>query len=240
MTKEDQNVMEEAKNMNLTYVQQNFYSLTNLYTFFKTKEDLFEKIIIMLKNQKHFPEKEYIFDTRNFKSMLNLDENLYPIYNTGVGNCLYNTFSIILFGEEYFYYIIKLASIYILYKNKEFFKELMSNYKYTYTLENLIQKTCRKCQFGNELNVLSISILLDLHIISFNPSNNKNVNNQIIYSLKENSRVALIGLCDLHFFPIFVKTVLEDQKKVASKIKEIKKTIFLLGQERLIQKYKLM
>ena len=70
-------------------------------------------------------------------------------------------------------------------------------------------------------------------------ANVRNVKNQIIYSLKENSRVALIGLCDIHFFPIFVKTEQEDQKKVASKTKE-KKTIFLLGKERLIQKYKLI
>ena len=57
-------------------------------------------------------------------------------------------------------------------------------------------------------------------------ANVRNVKNQIIYSLKENSRVALIGLCDIHFFPIFVKTEQEDQKKVASKTKEKKNNIF--------------
>ena len=142
-----------------------------------------------------------------FVSKLALPENLLPLKVSGDGNCLYNSFSKTYFNDEKYFYIFKLCSIFILFEYEIFFKRLMICNKYTYSLENFILKTCRNREWGTELNILSISILLNRKIISYSESKHSfsNVNNRLIYNMEEYStRPILIGLSSLHFFPIVV------------------------------------
>ena len=142
-----------------------------------------------------------------FVSKLALPENLLPLKIAGDGNCLYNSFAKIYFNDEKYYYIIKLCSIFILFEYEIFFKYLMIRFLYSYTFKKFILNTCKTRQWGNELNILSISILLNRTVISYSEAANaySNINNRLIFNLKEYiTEPILIGISNLHFFPIVI------------------------------------
>ena len=63
------------------------------------------------------------------------DTNLFPVYSSADGNCLYNSISTIVFGDQNYYKLIKVISIYIVLKYEDFFKEIMDeNYRLVITL----------------------------------------------------------------------------------------------------------
>ena len=130
-----------------------------------------------------------------------------PLKIAGDGNCLYNSFAKIYFNDEKYYYIIKLCSIFILFEYEIFFKYLMIRFLYSYTFKKFILNTCKTRQWGNELNILSISILLNRKVTSYSEAANaySNINNRLIFNLKEYiTEPILIGISNLHFFPIVI------------------------------------
>ena len=199
---------------------------------FSDNKSFFEKMVEKLNKMPvntHYSGEDFY---KCHKESLKLENHMYPIHNQPNGNCLFNSFSIMLFKHQNYYSTIKLCSIYILIKYRSFFEDLMKNFKYAFTFDSFLEKTCRRYEFGTEINVLSISILLNLVIISYNTSKNRGINNQLIFSTnKDNLRTALIGLSDIHFFPILTT---ESKSKCTSKINRIE---FLLGQEKLVKKY---
>ena len=107
---------------------------------------------------------------------------------------------------------------------------------YEYKFETFVQKTSRPREFGTELNVLAVSIMLKRKILSYNESIAKDVNNQIEYVVEKNDlKPIVIGLASLHFFPIYTSK----KNNFTSKLIKINKSIFLNSQEKLIIKHKL-
>ena len=123
---------------------------------FNNNKSFFEKMVKKLNKMPvntHYSGEDFY---KCHKESLKLDNHMYPIHNQPNGNCLYNSFSIILFKHQNFYSTIKLCSIYILIKYRSFFEDLMKNFKYAFTFDSFLEKTCRRYEFGTEINVLSI------------------------------------------------------------------------------------
>ena len=90
----------------------------------------------------------------------------------------------------------------------------MESYKYEYKFCDLITNSCKKFEWGNELNILSISFLLNRKIICYN-ENKRNINLRYIYFIENISKeVILIGLASNHFVPIVNATNVITEQKV--------------------------
>ena len=70
------------------------------------------------------------------KSDLKSDDHLYAVYSTGDGNCLYNSFSTIFFGNENFYFLIKFCSIHILFENENYIRKCLPSVYSNKTFED--------------------------------------------------------------------------------------------------------
>jgi hypothetical protein len=131
---------------------------------------------------------------------------MFPVHSRPNGNCLYNSFSIILFDDEDEFYIIKACSIYILLKYEQFFSLVLQKYKYGFCFKDFVASTCRRSEWGCELNILAIAILLEKQVYCYNKKTRKNLKSRVKYSTKQsNCPEVRIGICDSHFFPILVK-----------------------------------
>ena len=190
----------------LPFIQKNSNSIELIKEIFKKHDFFFRKLIDILR--KIYPTSDYVGQNyyAKYKKQLQLPDELFPIFNTGNGNCLYNSISLILFGEEKYFFIIKLCSIFVLIDREIVFNNLLKLLKYGYSLSTFIKKTSRENEFGNEVNIYSISILLNREIISYNASLNKEWNNRVIFFFEKNElEPILIGLAEIHFFPILKK-----------------------------------
>lgn len=220
----------------LPSIQEKNISFNALVEIFQSNGLFFENLIKKLQKieiNSVYTGQNYYAD---FKEALKLEDHMFPIHNKPDGNCLYNSLSLILFGNEEFYFIVKLCTIFVLIKNSSFFKELMRLFCYEYKFETFVQKTSRPREFGTELILLTFSIMLKRTILSFNESIQEGVNNQIEYAVEKNNRKPiLIGLAKLHFFPIYYSEKLSFNTNLI----KINKSIFLYNQEKLIIKHKL-
>jgi hypothetical protein len=201
----------------LPFIQANHNSYTLLKNKFSENEMLFKNLIDKIKNI--VPKTDYNGQCfyQESKESLNLTNDLFPINNTDdpkdYGNCLYNTFSLILFGVEEFFFIIKLCSIFVLLENEDFFKKVMKTLKYEYSFEKLICSSCVEKEYGNELNIFSISVLLNRKILLYNiciptfyeKKEGKSVsafNNRVIFWINNDLEPTVMGQDGPHFFPI--------------------------------------
>jgi hypothetical protein len=192
----------QFKNL-LTYIEQKSISFNNVKKKFFEMKNTLDEFVLFLRNIHKFTEfkGQEIYD--EFKKILNLNEDLYPVYNSSNGNCLYNSISILLFGNEDFFFIIKICSIFILFEYEFFFKHVIHAFDREVTFEKFILNTCRKNEFGEILNILSISILLNKTVFNFIESKKKDENVKWIFSLRSNDfQRVLIGCFNSHFFPI--------------------------------------
>lgn len=120
---------------------------------------------------------------------------------------MYHSISIILYGDESYTEVIKLASIYVLLEREDFFNNLIKGLKQEIDFNTLVENTCLKNQWGNEINIVALSFLLNRNIICYNVSNKKEINVRVIFGSKKNKpkhEPLLIGLCNNHFFPILI------------------------------------
>ena len=151
----------------------------------------------------------------NHKKRLNLYENQYPIKTTPDGNCLYNAISIILIGDESFYLVLKVCSIFLMLKYDKFFRNLFKKLKYSRTFiafENLIESSIREDEWGREINIVSLAILVNRTIYSYNKAlKKKGKQNRIIYKLNNVLGEPIeIGILNKHFFPILKQAKRDD------------------------------
>ena len=141
------------------------------------------------------------------RKKLQLSDDYYPIDSTGNGNCLYNSISILLFGNEELYYLIKICSIFIILENETFFNHLIYCFKFELEYEKFIKKTCKKKEYGSTLNLVAISLLLDKTINCFVESKRTNTSVYHVYSIRKNkSEKIILGCINEHFFPILIKS----------------------------------
>lgn len=164
---------------------------------FDNNQDLFKKIIREIREIKEYTTYKNQIVYTYFKNRLNLDKFLFPVESSSDGSCLYHSISIILFRDELFSIIIKLSSIY------NFFQKILKKYHYELEFKTFLENTCKINEWANELNIVSLSILLNRTIFCYNPTKDKTINVRVKFCVNESSdKPILIGLCNNHFFPI--------------------------------------
>ena len=62
---------------------------------------------------------------KSYEKRLQLEEHFKAIFSTGNGNCCYNSLSYLLFGNEQFWFIIKICSVFMLFENELYFVQIM-------------------------------------------------------------------------------------------------------------------
>jgi hypothetical protein len=105
---------------------------------FVIQRSVFTKLVKALRNIENywrFNGTDTVYDKYNY--ILGIEDHFYPVYCSGDGNCLYNSISKILFGNETKNILIKLCSIFILFEYEEFFQNFSKNQNYDNTL-NLV------------------------------------------------------------------------------------------------------
>ena len=214
----------------LPFIQKNHNSFELIEKKLRENENFLRELVKRI--QKIVPTGDYngqpFYSYSKFS--LNLTIDLFPICNTqnskDHGNCLYNTFSLLYFGDEIFYYIIKICSIFMIIENKDFFQHVLKTLKYEINFERLIKNSCKEKEWGNELNILSISLLINRKICLYNVSTPTDIerfagnsisayNNRIIFSIDNDLEQVLMGQDGPHFFPILKdKRIHPDVKKI--------------------------
>ena len=104
----------------------NFFSIKN--SLKNLKQDLII-IIKSLRSQelKLFNQKEMQID--NFFNFLKINyeefSNFETVITSSDGNCFYNAISLCLFGNEEFRHVLRLAVVFIVFENEQYFRNLI-------------------------------------------------------------------------------------------------------------------
>ncbi|CAF1132865.1 unnamed protein product, partial [Brachionus calyciflorus] len=180
----------------------------------------FNKLIDSLRNitiNDTYNNQDYY---EQYKRELKLDSQFYPIISKPDGNCLYNSLSLLLFKNEEHAFLIKACSIFTLLKFQEFFRHLIREYCYTFDFSDFVKNSSRRNEWGTELNILSIAIMLQKTIYCYDKNTLENVKTRTMYSfLNSDNSCIRIGICNYHFFPILQSVEKQEYKS--------KETIFL-------------
>jgi hypothetical protein len=131
-----------------------------------------------------------------------LKGNLLPIKTKPDGNCLYNSFSILLIGQQDDYCAIKIGLIFMLIEYENYFQELLLQTSCSCSYEKFVEDTCIMNSWGNEYSQVGISVLLDrpLNKYSINPTSKKCYSQQYcIYEPQVERKPLTIGFITNHF-----------------------------------------
>ncbi|CAF1020572.1 unnamed protein product [Brachionus calyciflorus] len=81
------------------------------------------------------------------------------LQTTGDGNCLYNSLSLALFGNESYSKNIKLCMVFIILEYEEYFRNLVQSFQYAEGYEKTVVACSTLGIFGNEFNMVALSLL---------------------------------------------------------------------------------
>ncbi len=162
--------------------------------------------------------------SKKYQKSLNLPDNYYPIKTKGDGNCLYNSISQLYFKDEAKFFIIKVCSIFTLLKQRIFFEKIINNEHFRLANQSLdyckyIEKASKNEEYGTELDIASLMIMLNSKIFVYVTSKKDRIN-RYIYQLNElkTNRFIHIGLVVDHYFLILFKKEINFEK---NNVKEI-------------------
>jgi hypothetical protein len=197
-----------------------FYELTNQKNYdyianvFIKNKNILQKTIIYLRklDQNLFNKKTHTIYEDYSKAFVS--QGYAPVNSSTDGNCLYNSFSMLFFQDQSFYFIYKLLSLFIMFDYHEELKVFAQNKD----LRAFIIKSFREDEWGTDFNILSLSILLNTKIYVYR----LNSNNEIEYTTRflnnmpsPKKKIFLVFVYlqnnkDLgHFFPLFFKNIFE-------------------------------
>ena len=146
-----------------------------------------------------------------YKKLLKLPDNYYPLTNIGDGNCLYSAISCFYSPDtsspssfQKYFFIFKLCSLFILLEFENIFSKVLEKNNYDFDFDSFLLRTSKRDAWGCEINILALSLLTKRKIISYNPSLKHLTNNRLIFSFNEAENVdpLMIGFSHNHFFPI--------------------------------------
>ena len=146
----------------------NYQFIENYVYLHQTK---FEILVNEFRSIEFLPEYNFQLQDFSFKKLLNSRVNGYhPILTSKDGNCLYHSISILISGDEKRSYDIKFAMIFVMIKFSKFFKLVLNKYGYDLSFETIIEKSSNLSEWGDELNILGLSLLFCRPIYSYTES----------------------------------------------------------------------
>ena len=94
----------------------------------------------------------------DYYNLIELYSNQYfPLVTIPDGNCLYNAVSFNLSGLQNENFKLKLASIFIILEYETFYRYFILRKGYDFSFEDFILQTMRLGEWGNSLNILTLS-----------------------------------------------------------------------------------
>ena len=104
----------------------------------------------------------------DYYNLIELYSNQYfPLVTGPDGNCLYNAVSLNLCGIQNENFKLKLASIFITLEYETFYRYFILRKGYDFSFEDFILQTVRLGEWGNSLNILTLSLLTSRPIFCF-------------------------------------------------------------------------
>lgn len=92
---------------------------------------------------------------------------------TGDGNCLYRSISVLLFGNEVFFPLIKACSLLTLLQNQQLFSYLIERFQEPteLSLEVFLENHAKSGCWGNEIIILALSLTMSRPVVNFSINN---------------------------------------------------------------------
>jgi hypothetical protein len=135
-----------------------------IFARFQELQNIFEILLEQTKSHEIlFSLNDHSFDIRFF-SKLSLPCGMFP----RLVNCLYNSISMICFNTQRHFRIIKELSMHAMINNREKFEHYMKAAKYDFNFETFLEKTSFEGEFGTDLNIISIALMLNKNIACYN------------------------------------------------------------------------
>ena len=76
--------------------------------------------------------------------------------------------------------------------------------KYDFNFETFLERTSLEGEYGTELNIISIALMLNKNIACYNECVKKDLPNRIMFKINESeSTDVILGLAEVHYFPIY-------------------------------------
>ena len=134
-----------------------------------------ETVAETLRNQKETLYNRQPIDN-SFNNLVSLHEvkNYLPILTTGDGNCLYNALSIVLFGNEDFYYLFKIGIFKIFFEYEMHFRNILEKtFSPHKSFEKFIENAAILNSWGDEICLVALSILIyrPINVYGLDPAN---------------------------------------------------------------------
>ncbi len=104
---------------------------------------------------KNFDLTMRLNDLRDFKAI--------EIENKG--NCFYQSISKIIFGDQKYFYLIRLAAFYTFYEYRDFFSIALEKLNYGESVDGFIQQIYKDKEWANEILIVATSISLKRSIL---------------------------------------------------------------------------
>ena len=119
----------------------------------------FISLVNMIRSVRYLPVYNYQESDLKLSNDFALNFDSYVcLKTTPDGNCLYNAVSLNLFGMEDYWPYIKLAMIFILFEYEPYFREYIREFS-EYSFEGFIENTAKYGSWGNEINILALSVV---------------------------------------------------------------------------------
>ena len=112
----------------------------------------------------------------NVKSLINklISNELYEaLHTSGDGNCLYNSISICLFGDDRYNWRLRLACLLVVFEQEEYFRSILKrtqpsidvNFKPINTFQKFIIKIASNKTWGDDLVQIALSMVINRPIV---------------------------------------------------------------------------
>ena len=94
--------------------------------------------------------------------------------------------------------------MYVMIKKRELFENYIKAAKYDFSFESFIEQTSLEGEYGTELNIISVVLMLNKNIVCYNECVRKDLPNRILFKINESENTDIIlGLAAVHYFPIY-------------------------------------
>ena len=121
----------------------------------------------------------------------------------GDGNCLYRAISFLLLGTQEYFYVIKVCSIFIMLEYSEYFEHILKYNHRKEMLAEFVVKVAKTNEWANEINIVSITVLLSRTLYSFSMDSTSHRPARFRFTIKESGESPImIALHNNHFVPL--------------------------------------
>jgi len=212
--------LEQKDNSNRSNVSNIFYELKLLYekyfiktknldlSIFTSKKIMFDSLIEQLRSKTEplYYGNEIVDKTFDFTLRLNDLKDFKAIDIERLGNCFYQSISKLIFGDQKYFYLIRLATFYTFYEYRDFFSIALEHLHYGESVERFIQRTYKDKAWANEILIAASSISLKRSILSFSIDPQTYAPNNLVFSFQEELENPLIIVFHINHFAPLMRT----------------------------------